>query len=169
MPSRIALHPGHPCVRPCASKSDCFRHSLLDGFSRLGRGCFVQFGVAFTPLSHGSHCRFLPVPRSVQWPDRWRDLLRGPPFRHGCPPECRNQTVLAGAHLETDEQDSILSSAFVRSVNGPTRYHTRSPNTHLPMWCPRPRHSSNGTFPSDPTVSRFSNVVACPIIQAMVF
>ena len=46
--------------------------------------------------------------------------------------------------------DSILSSAFVRSVNGPARYHTCSPNTHLPMWCPRPRHRSNDTFPSDP-------------------
>ena len=64
----------------------------------------------------------------------------------------------------TNVPDSILSSAFVRSVNGPTRY----PNTHLPMWCPRPRHRSNGTFPSDPTVSKLSIVVACPIIQAMV-
>ena len=62
--------------------------------------------------------------------------------------------------------DSILSSAFIRSVNGSTRHHTCSP--HLPMWRPRPRHCSKGTCPSDPTVSRFSNV-ACPIIEAMVF
>ena len=41
---------------------------------------------------------------------------------------------------------SILSSDFVRSVNGPTRNHTLSPNTHLPMWCPRPHHRSNGAF-----------------------
>ena len=37
------------------------------------------------------------------------------------------------------------------------------------MWCPRPRHCSNGTFPSDPTVSKFSNVEVCPINQATIF
>ena len=42
---------------------------------------------------------------------------------------------------------------------------TFSPNTHLSMWCPRFRHGSNGTFPSGPTVSKFSKVVACRIIH----
>ena len=64
----------------------------------------------------------------------------------------------------TNMSESVLSSAFVRSG-----YHTRSPNTHLPMWCPQPRHRSNGTFPSDPTVSSLSNLVPCPVLQAMVF
>ena len=40
----------------------------------------------------------------------------------------------------TNIPNTILSSAFVRSVNGPTRHHNLSPNTHLPMKCPRPRH-----------------------------
>ena len=64
----------------------------------------------------------------------------------------------------TNMPDSILSSAFVRRpiCQRTHSYHTRPPNTHLPMWCPRPRHRSNGTFPSDLTVSKFSIVVACP-------
>ena len=36
MPSRIALHPGHPCLRPCASKPDCFRYTLCDGPASAG-------------------------------------------------------------------------------------------------------------------------------------
>ena len=64
-------------------------------------------------LSHVSHCRFLPVPRSVPWPDRCvDDLLRVRPlFSHRFPPDCpsshrfasRNQNVLAEVHPETDE------------------------------------------------------------------
>ena len=50
----------------------------------------------------------------------------------------------------TNMPDSILSSAFVRSVSGPTRNHTRSLNTDQPMLCPRLCHRSNGTFPSYP-------------------
>ena len=86
-----------------------------------------------------------------------------------CPSSCRSDIAIKVCSLDfirkpTNMPDSILSSAFDRSVNGPNRYHTRSPHAHLPMWCRRLRHRSNGTFPSDPTVSRFSNVVACPII-----
>ena len=36
MPSRIALHPGNPWVKPCASKSDCFRYTLFDGPASAG-------------------------------------------------------------------------------------------------------------------------------------
>ena len=78
-----------------------------------------------------------------------------------------NQNVLDGFQ-PTNMQDSILSSTIVRSVHGPTRYHTRSPNTFL-MWCPQTRLRSNGTFSSGPAVSQFSIVVACPSIQATVF
>ena len=145
---------------------------------RLGEGCFVQFGIAFTPLSQRRTAASCRCPGRSH--GQTGTLMISSGFAHlsdtGFPPDCpsnyrlaiRNQNVLAGLHPE-NTQDSILSSAFVRSVNGPTRYHTRSRNTHLPMWCPRPRHRSNGTFPSDPSVSRFSNVVACPIIRATVF
>ena len=76
----------------------------------------------------------------------------------------RNQNPLADLHPETDRRTCKMSSssAFARSVKRPTGYHTRSPNTHLQLWCPRPRHRSNSTLPSHPTVSRFSNVVAFP-------
>ena len=183
MPSRIALHPGHPWVKPCASKSDCFRYTLCDGPASAG-------GLGRRPSS-GSWLRSRRSPMG-----RTAAACRCPGRSHG---QTGMLTISSGlVHLSgtglllivravvaspfaikmysldfirkpTNIPSSILSSAFVRSVNGPTRYHTLSPNTHLPMWCPRHRHRSNGTFPSGPTVSRFSKVVACTIIQAMVF
>ena len=162
--SHIALHPGHPCVRPCASKSNCFRYTLFDGPASAGGLAkeVLRPGsvVAITPLSHGPNCRCLPVSRSVPWPDRYVD--RSPqgwptfltPVSFGLSEQLSLRhsqsrcTHLNFIRKPTNIPGSILSSAFVRSVNGPTRYHTLSPNTHLPMWCPRPRHRSNGTFPS---------------------
>ena len=183
MPSRIALHPGHPGSSrarrsPPVVQVHSFRRSC---FSRwLGKEGFLRFVVAITPLSHGPNCRCLPVCRSVPWPDRYvDDLLRvGPPFWQRSPSDgpssgrftTRNQDVLTGLHLETDEYTRFHPVFCFRSIcQRTTRYHTLSPNTRLPMWCPRPRHRSNGTFPSGPTVSRLSKVVACTIIQAMVF
>ena len=37
----------------------------------------------------------------------------------------------------------------MRSANGPTRSHTLSPKTHLPVSCSRPRHRSSGDFPAE--------------------
>ena len=81
----------------------------------------------------------------------------------------RNQNVFAGLHPETDEHARFHPVFGLRSICQRTHSIPHSPNAHLPVWYPRPRHRSNGTFPSDPTVSRFSNVAACPNIQAMVF
>ena len=166
MPSCISLHPGHPLVKPSASKSDCFRYTLFNGPAQK-----VDWEKG---LRQVRGCDRADLP----WPNWYvDDLLRvGPSFWHKFPSDCpsngrftiRHQDVLTGLHRKpTNIAGSI--PFFARSVNGPTRHHTLSPNTHLPMWCPRTRHRSNGIFPYGPTVSRFSKVVACTIIKTMVF
>ena len=146
---------------------------------RLGEGCFVQFGVAFAPLSRGWNCRFLRVLQSVPWPDRYvEDLLKvGPAFRHKFPWDCPNSYRLTFAikiysldYPETDEYGRFHPVFGLRSISQRTHSLPHSfPKHASAMWCPRPYHRSNGTFPSDPTVSTFSNMAACPILQAMVF
>ena len=130
---------------------------------------FVQFWVAFTPLSHGSNCRFLPRP-SLSRQTRWRISSELSHLSHAS----LLLTVRAFAasllvikmytldliRKPTNIPDSILSSASVRHVNGPTLYHTRCPNTRLPVRCPRPHRRSKSTIPSE----RFSNVVACLVV-----
>ena len=79
------------------------------------------------------------------------------------PSRMRRSRTVSCTVSSTVMPDSLLSAAFVQSVNGLTRYHTRSPNTHLPMW------SGTSPLPIGPTMSRFSILVACPIIQTTVF
>ena len=158
---------GAPCVRPCASKSDCFKYTLFDGpasASGLGRGASSSAGLRSrrsprnrTAAScHGQTCTLMTSSRLVHLHDT--NLLN-------CPSKCRfairNQNVLAGLHPETDEYAGFHPVFGLRSICQQTlSIPHSSPNTHLHMWCPRPRHRSNGTFSSDPTFSRFSNV-AC--------
>ena len=183
MPSRIALHPGPPLGHAVRVEVRLFQvHSFRRScFSRwLRKEGFVRFVITITPLFHGPNCRCLPCPGRSHGQTGMSTISSRLVHLSGTGLLLIIRAVVASPFaIKMCSQDfirkptnipgSILSSAFVRFVNGPTRYHTLSPNTHLPMWCPRPRHRSNGTFPSGRTVSRFSKVVACTIIQAMVF
>ena len=172
--------PGHLWRQPCASKSDCIKHGSL----------LVSLGAPpRASSSSGLRSRHSPTGRTVvscRWPSRSHcqtgTLMISSLLVHLSDTGSLriDRTVIASPFAikmysldciktPTNMPDSTLSSAFVRSVNGPTRYHTRSPNTHLPMWCPRRRHRANGTFPSHATVSRFINVAACPNTLAVVF
>ena len=61
------------CVEVRLSQVHSLRRSCFS--RRLGEGCFVWFGVAFTPLSHRSNCRFLRVSRSVPCTKRFISFM----------------------------------------------------------------------------------------------
>ena len=145
MPCRNALHPGYPWVKPCASKSDCFRCTLFDGPASAG-------GLARgASSSSGLRSRRSPMCRSAAsclCPGRSRGQTGTRMMSSGLAHLSDTgllQIVRAGKPLAmkmysldfikkpTNMPDSNLSSAFVRSVHGPNQYHTRSQNTHLPM------------------------------------
>ena len=181
MPSRIALHPGHPSVKPFASKSDCSRYTLFDGpasasglarrassgswlrsrRSPMGRTAATcrcpgwshgQTGMLTisSGLVHLFGTGLLLIVRAVvASQSRCTHWTSSENRRKNQVPSC----LLLSFHLSTDPLDTTL---FLR-----TRI--------CPCGVRDPRHRSNGTFPSGPTVSRFSKVVACTIIQAMVF
>ena len=163
--------PGHSWVKPCGSKSDCFRYTLFDSPASaggLGRRASSSSWLSPRRSPMGRTAASCLCPKSVPWPDTQiissglADLSDTGLLRVVraviASPLANKMYSLDFSWKPTNMPDSILSSAFVRSVNGPTRCHNRSPNAHLPMWCPRPRHRSERYLSIDPTVSRFSIV-----------
>ena len=143
MPSRIALHPGHPWVKPCASKSDCFRYTRFDGpASAGGLGRRASSGSWLrsrrSPNGRTAAACLCPGRSHGQTGMLTISLRVGPPFWHRSPSDCpsrdcfavRNQDVLTGLHPETDEYTRFHPVFCFRSIRQRTHSIPHSFSEH---------------------------------------
>ena len=123
----------HPWVKPCASKSDCFRHTLFNSFASGG--------------SLGT--RVVAVTPSLQVGPNMLTISSGFVDLSGTgvllivavvSPLAIKMCSLDFIQKQMNFSSSILSLLSFDLSTDPF------------PWCPRPRHRSNGTFPSGPTV-----------------